>query len=134
MKMVEIDWHPPRRTVIAVSAIALPVFITLGGGGFALARGAPRLALAALVVAGGLALGSIASEPLARAVYRWWMRVALPIGWLTSHLVLGAVFYAGIAPVGLVLRAAGRDRLALRRSPGWRQRSPRPPRSYLRQF
>ncbi len=39
------------------------------------------------------------------------MCVAFPIGWMVSHTVLIAVFLLVITPVGLVMRALGRDAL-----------------------
>jgi hypothetical protein len=67
------------------------------------------------------------------------MCAAFPIGWTVSHLLLAAVFYLLIAPLGLLLRTFGRDKLKLRedRSPAtyWTPRPPSKPLSrYFRQF
>lgn len=49
-----------------------------------------------------------------RPVYIGWMAVAYPIGWLLAHLLLAAIYFLLITPIGLVLRLAHRDPLALR--------------------
>jgi hypothetical protein len=49
-----------------------------------------------------------------RSVYVGWMVAIFPIGWTVSRLVLAAVFYAVLTPLGLVLRLIGRDPLMLR--------------------
>jgi len=68
--------------------------------------------LAALAVAVGL-LGLVRPSAV-RFIYTGWMIVAFPIGWTISRIALGLVFYVIIAPVGFVMRAAGRDELRLR--------------------
>jgi hypothetical protein len=58
--------------------------------------------------------------------------------WALSHLVLAAIFYGAIAPIGLILRLFRHDPLARRFDPKltsyWLRRgSPPPPESYFRQ-
>jgi hypothetical protein len=65
----------------------------------------------------GLVLGPIGLvRPQAlRLIFVGWMYVAFPIGWVVSHVVLGALFYGLFTPVGLIFRLMGRDPLTLRR-------------------
>jgi hypothetical protein len=49
-----------------------------------------------------------------RPLYVVWMALAMPIGWAVSHLILLAVFYLVITPIGLVMRACGYDPLERR--------------------
>jgi hypothetical protein len=65
----------------------------------------------------GLALLYTAIRPLRQPLYRLWMAAVLPIGWLVSNLLLGAVFYLVITPIGLLARAFGRDPLTRRFEP-----------------
>ena len=44
-----------------------------------------------------------------------WMYAAFPIGWTISHLLLLAVYYFVLTPVGLALRLTGRDPVDLGR-------------------
>lgn len=62
---------------------------------------------------GGLlaAWGLIAPKQL-RLVHHWWMRLALALSRVTTPLILGVVFFLVIAPVGLLMRALGRDAMA----------------------
>ena len=44
-----------------------------------------------------------------RLVYVGWMCAGLPIGWTVSHLLLAAIFFLVIAPIGFVMRRFGHD-------------------------
>jgi hypothetical protein len=52
--------------------------------------------------------GLIAPASL-RPVYRGWMKFGLLLSKVTTPLVMGAIFYAIIVPVGLVMRLIKRD-------------------------
>jgi hypothetical protein len=65
--------------------------------------------------------------------------IALPIGFVLSYVIMGTLFYAIIAPIGLVMRVFGKDPLHrgfLRDAPTYwvDARPPRPRESYFRQF
>lgn len=47
--------------------------------------------------------------PLRVRIYLAWMYAAFPIGWTISHLVLAAVFYLVVTPIGVIKRLAGYD-------------------------
>ena len=73
-----------------------------------------------------------------RPVYRIALAVTAPIGAVVSRLILAAIYYLIVTPVGVAFRVAGRDELALRRPVAsesyWRRaRGPRAARDYLRQ-
>jgi hypothetical protein len=63
--------------------------------------------VAAIGVLGGIAI--FASRSLGAAIYRTWMFAALPIGWTISHGILGIVFFLVLTPIGLIMRAMGKD-------------------------
>jgi hypothetical protein len=74
---------------------------------------------------------------------RWlfvaWMILAFPIGWLVGRLLLVIAFYGLFVPIGLTMRALGRDPLQRRpakRATYWNARQPRPrdPSGYFRQY
>lgn len=90
-----------------------------------------------------LAAGAALVTALRPAVLRWpfvaWMIVAFPIGWLVGRLLLVIVFFGLFAPIGLTMRALGRDPLLRRptsRATYWDARQPRPrdPAGYFRQY
>jgi hypothetical protein len=59
---------------------------------------------------GGLlmALGLVWPRSLT-PVYRCWMRVGEVLGWINTHLILGAIFYLLFTPMGLYMRLRGKD-------------------------
>lgn len=47
--------------------------------------------------------------------YRGWMALGHGLGWINSHLILGAVYVVVLQPIALLMRALGHDPLRLRR-------------------
>ncbi|MFP8874596.1 MAG: SxtJ family membrane protein, partial [Myxococcota bacterium] len=65
--------------------------------------------------------------------------LAYPIGFVLSYVIMGALFYGMLAPVGLFFRVTGRDPLRRRFEPEsesyWTDAGPpRPKEGYFRQF
>jgi hypothetical protein len=94
------------------------------------------LALAALVV-----LGLTISRPMALApLNRAWATLGLALATIVNPMVMGVLYFGLLAPVGLVLKAFGRDMLKIRRPrPGvslWveREADPRGPGSFRDQY
>jgi hypothetical protein len=134
----DIPFEPPARTLRQFAALWTVAFAGLACW-YGLARGdtTTALVLAALAVTVG-PLG-LAWPRAVRWIFVGWMVAAFPVGWVISRVVLAALFYGVITPVGLVFRLAGRDALQLRRRPApetyW---APKPEvtdlRRYLSQF
>jgi hypothetical protein len=57
-----------------------------------------------------LVLGLLAPRTLAWP-YRGWMALGHGLGWVNSHLILGAVFLLVLQPIALVMRLMGHDPL-----------------------
>ncbi len=115
MSMVHIEWRPDGpalrrfgRTVLIGSLLIAAAFRWLKGWETA----ALALAVAGVVIGG---LGLTGSVRLARPGYLLWMGIAFVMGNIVSRVVLAIVWYLVLTPAGLVARATGRDRLALRR-------------------
>jgi hypothetical protein len=76
--------------------------------------------------------------PLAlRVLYVGMTLVAIPVGFVISHVVVWLLFFAVLLPVALLHRAWGGDPLSQRdgRAAGWREKGPPPdPAWYYRQF
>ena len=47
--------------------------------------------------------------------YRGWMALGHGLGWINSHLILGAVYVLVVQPIALLMRAMGHDPLRRRR-------------------
>ena len=88
----------------------LPVFVALVGVVAGL-RGSGRAAAAVWLAGGTLSLLYLAVPAARRPVFLTWTRATYPIGWIISRLVMGAVFFLVITPVGLFVRRFGRDPL-----------------------
>ena len=52
-----------------------------------------------------------------RKLYAAWMAVGKGIGWVVSHVVMTAIYFVVITPIGLVGRLFGYDPLRLRLKP-----------------
>ena len=47
--------------------------------------------------------------PMRKPTYIAWMYAVMPIGWVMSHLLLGAIFYLLVLPIGILMRLSGYD-------------------------
>lgn len=65
----------------------------------------------------GLALVALARPPWLRRPYRAGMRVSHLLGRVVAPVLLGLIFLLVVTPLGLLLRALGKDLLRLRRDP-----------------
>jgi MFS family permease len=146
-QMIEINLHPDERILRQFGWIAL------GGLGFIAAiawfevlifsfgLGAARVPVVA--ACGSLAVVSAIFAlvyPKANlAVYLGITILTYPIGFVLSYVIMGALFYLIIAPIGLLLRLFGTDPMERRIQPGaesyWLDAGPARPRaSYFKQF
>ncbi len=138
MTWSDISFAPPARTLRQFAGLWLLFF-----AGLAAARGlrdggtAAVLGLVALALTVGL-LG-LWRPALVRPVYVAATVLTFPLGWLTSQLLLAALYYGVFTPLGLALRLLGRDALGLRPCPqqaSYWEEKPAPPDvgRYFRQF
>lgn len=136
MALIRVNRHPAPRDLRVFAALWL---LFLGGAALlARQRGADGWALGLGLAAAGVGLTGLVRPPAVRWVYLAAVYAAFPIGFVVSHVILGAVFYLVITPIGLGLRLARRDPLDRRPDPArrsyWTEREgPRPPASYFRQ-
>jgi hypothetical protein len=110
-------------------------FLVLGG--IVLWRGGTSFAEAFFGVGGALILAGVVIPNRLGGVYRAWMGLAHIISRVTTPIFMGFVYYVGITPLGLVLRAIGRNPIRHDAEDGslWQVRPPGSRRSDLtRQF
>jgi hypothetical protein len=98
----------------------------------------PTVALLSIAAAAiCAALAAFAPRTLA-GPNRAWFRLGLLLSRVVSPVVIGAMFLVIVTPMALIMRAAGRDALRLRRraSTYWIRRDPPgpPPESFRHQF
>lgn len=138
MALIEIDRHPAARE-LRWFGVLLAVFVLLAGAFVRVRLDEP--AAAWWIWTGGAGLTAIyaAVRPLRRWIYLGWLHAAFPIGWTVSHLLLAAMYYLVVTPIGLVVRWSRGDPLdrACDRAAStyWVARRPvRDVKRYFRQF
>ncbi|TVQ63129.1 MAG: hypothetical protein EA378_02225 [Phycisphaerales bacterium] len=137
--MIEFDRDPSARVLMLFAPVPLVFGVALG---LALGLGV-GLGWLALMMTGGLGLAAslvfLLIPPVRRPMYVGWMLATVPASWLISHALLAAVYYLVLTPIGLVMRAIGRDPLERAIRPDaptyWVERAPTPDaKRYFRQF
>ena len=136
MSLIKINRRPKPKDLRVFASLWLIFLGTFAA--LALRKGNTTLAtiLGSLALLVGV-LGLIA-PPAVRLVYLGAVYVTFPIGFIMSHVILGAVYYLVITPIGLLMRLLGRDPLHRRFDPKrtsyWEPKSEsRSPTSYLKQ-
>ncbi len=125
----ELRWFGVLMTLFFVVIGALVRFKAGAGQGMAVGGGGALLTVVYALV-----------PTVRRPVYLGWMYAAFPIGWTVSHLVLAAVYYLALTPIGVVARLLGHDPLQRGFDRGtdsyWKKRPPRGggPGRYFKQF
>ena len=108
MAMMEINWNPSRKELRQFGFLCLLFFGVLGAwsysnNGFTIWN---ELLFAAAIIGG--VLGAVAPQ-LLKYVFVGWIVAVFPIGWTVSHILLGAIYYLILTPIGLLVRAFGND-------------------------
>jgi len=89
-------------------------------------------------IGGALLLLALARPKLLRPLNRLWLKLGLLLFVLVNPVVMAVLYYLCIVPMGLLMRAVGKDPLSLRRDPAaqsyWRLREPAAPASMRNQF
>jgi hypothetical protein len=147
MAMIELNLRPDERTLRNFGFIALAGFGFLALIAFkewlvfSFGLGEARLPLtwSFLGLAGYATIASLTYPKANWPLYAGLTCVSFPIGLVVSFVIMTTLFYAIVAPVGLLLRAVGRDpmdRRFLPRVPSyWAQARPsRAKQAYFRQF
>ena len=136
MALLRINLHPTRTQlrVFAAGCLAAAGLI-----GWAQRRhGLPEIAWVSWGVGLGVGATGLIWPVGLRWLYLGLTRVTYPLGLAVSSLVLAAVYYAVLTPLGLVLRLGGHDPLRRRfdraATTYWQNRAgPRDPETYFRQ-
>ena len=45
-------------------------------------------------------------------INRIWLKISIVLGWINTRLIMGVMFFLMIVPIGLILRALGKDPLS----------------------
>jgi hypothetical protein len=94
----------------------------------AIARG-DALRVWALVLGSGLIVPALVVPASLRPIHRIWMILGDALGWVNTRIVLGAIFFGLITPMGLMMRVFRKDPMGRRFEPETETyRVPRQPR------
>ncbi len=117
MAMIEIDRDPSQSALRWFGLLMLLFFCLVGGIVYLKTE---TLTVSAWLGGLGVVLCALyyVVPGLRRPLYLGWMYAALPIGWVVSHLLLAAVYYLVLTPIGLLMRLFGWDPMARRLDPG----------------
>lgn len=133
--MVEVE-KEVTRTNLRVLGIGF-FFILSGIGGFLLWKG---LTITGVVLLGaGMGFGGVGvfAPFLLKPVYGPWMVVAEKLGRINTVVLLAAIYYLAITPIGLVMRLVGKnplDRGKRRAKSYWKKTMVRSHEHFERQF
>jgi len=137
MQWSDVTRPPSTRVLRQFAALWLVCFLALAAvrwyGGKQGAATVVMGSAAVLIGVPGLILPAVM-----RPIYTGWMIAVFPIGWTVARIVLSAVFYVVVTPIGLLFRMLGRDVLHRRRasrSTYWTEKpQARAAADYLRQY
>ncbi|MGD8862737.1 MAG: SxtJ family membrane protein [Myxococcales bacterium] len=145
--LVDLNLSPDTRTLRQFGVVALAGFGALSACAyfealiFRFGLGEARVPIAVGLAGLGLlaAILGMVRPQANRVIYLGIALLAFPVGWVVSQLVLSLLFFAVIAPFGLVMRASGRDPMCrtwdASASSYWTARdAKRSAESYFRQF
>jgi hypothetical protein len=137
--VIEVNRNPSHRELNLFGFIWLGFFLLVAVGlWLKLHSSVVSIALAAIAVVVPVVGWAVPS--FMRVVYVGLSYLAWPIGFVVSHVLLGAVYYLLVTPIGLIMRTVGYDPMHRRFDPEapsyWVERDggERDPHSYFRQF
>jgi hypothetical protein len=138
MALIELKREATDREVRQFACLVLPALCALGAGWAIVSRESWAGGLVALAVGAMFGVLGWFRPAWFRPLYFAWMWAAFPLGWLVSHVMLGAIYFLVITPIGWLMRMAGRNPLALGFDPAaktyWTPRATEEdPARYLRQ-
>ncbi len=139
MALISLNVDPSRRQLRQFAAIWFPAFFALVGG-LALHWGGSLSVVGPIGgVVAAISLVGVFVPSFIRPIFVGWMHAAYPIGLVISHLILASIYFLVITPVGVLIRAMGRDPIQRRLDPSldsyWvPRREDDRTESYLRQY
>ncbi|TPV92485.1 MAG: hypothetical protein B7733_25570 [Myxococcales bacterium FL481] len=117
--MISLNLRPDRETLRKFGFIALVAFLLLAVAAyyerliFAFGLGDAREATAYALAGLGCACGlfSLVAPALNRPIFVGLTLISFPIGFVLSYVFLGSLFFLLIAPIAIVFKAIGRDKM-----------------------
>lgn len=138
MALVDINWNPPPKE-LRVFALLQLIFFAIVSWLVHQRTATTGLATTIVVVSLFVAVVGSLKPTWLRPMYVVWMVAVFPIGFVVSHLLMAAVFYLVVTPIGLMMGMLGRDPMQRKfdreAKTYWQPRRPtKGTRGYFRQF
>jgi hypothetical protein len=108
MALVDINWNPSRKELRVFSLLLIGFGVTVAAVLYRRLE-SPTPSAVVLLVTCFIGLVGLVAPSFVRPVYVVWMGLAFPIGWTVSHVMMLAVFYLVLTPIGISMRLCGRD-------------------------
>lgn len=105
----DVDWDPSARDLRIFIGVWFLAFWGIVGAWVGYKTGNWSLAVGIWTIAGWFAVVGLLYPRAIRPVYTAWVAAAWPIGWLVGHLILAAIFFLVLTPIGMLMRLVGRD-------------------------
>jgi hypothetical protein len=139
MALIDLELHPEEHQLQSFGLFWLPGFCLLAGLLGWIRFDQQQLALVLAAVGLASLLATLVQPRLVQPLFVVLMIATFPIGIVISHLLIAAVYYLCVTPIGLVLRLTGRDSMKRRFPAGeesyWIERKAvEDPDRYFRQF
>lgn len=116
MALIELNLDPTGRELKWFGAVALAFFGLIGLVVYAAELHAVASALWSIGIVFFLVYYAV---PPARIVlYRGWLKLFHPLGWVIAHVLFGFIYFVVVTLIGFALRLARYDPLQLRRPKG----------------
>jgi hypothetical protein len=109
MALISIKTDPSRRELRQFAAIWFPAFWLVVGWLSWKATANPMVVATIGSIVALVSIFGFFVPALMRPIFVGWMWAAYPIGWAVAHLLLAVIYYLVVTPIGLGLRALGRD-------------------------
>ncbi len=137
MSSSSIDGAAPARKQLVTFGVTMAAALALIAAIRVWRRGFDELALSAVIVAALFAASAVIAPAALSSVYRWWMGFAEVLGWINTRIILIAIFYLVVTPLGLVMRLIRRSPIDVAKKPSYWTEPPRSSygdRHYEKQF
>jgi len=139
MAIIDTNWNPSKNELRIFSVVQIVFFAMIAF--FVVPRYTDSQTVQVAIVSLSAAVGvlGLIFTSLIRVVYVVWMAVLFPVGWVVSHVLLGAAYYLVFSPIALCMRLFGYDPMKRKfdaEAPTyWVRRQPRTGTShYFKQF
>ena len=108
--MIELDLNPKQKDLRIFALLQIAFFAVVGW--MLHKRGYSSTIVGSVIGVSVLVgvLGAFAPSAI-KWIYIAWMALVFPIGWIVSHVLLGAIYFGVFTPYAFVMRMRGRDRL-----------------------